>query len=133
MKKKLLSILFFSLLAMGIAKAQKIKIKKGIVYIDGTECLKVSGDATSLTFSNLEGEEIIYVKYFHSNNHTSTYNTVRFLEQEQELSSATISFTKKYLVKKLIETGALKDCSLNDERVEKFILRYDEGIRRRRY
>ena len=129
MKKKILGTLLFSLFAIGMAKAQKIKIKKGIVYVDGTACLKASGDSNSLAISNLDGEEIIYVKYFHSSNHNATYNTVTFLEQEQKLSSATITFTKKYLIKKLIQTETLKDCVLDDERVEKFIIRYDEGIR----
>lgn len=129
MKKKLLSFLAFCLFAIGIANAQKIKIKKGIVYVDGIECLKVSSDANSLAFSNLDGDDIIYVKYITS--HGITYSKVIFIEQELELSSSTLTFTKKFLVKKLIENNTLKNCMLDADRIEKFVMRYDEKVEQR--
>lgn len=131
MRKRLIGTLVFSMFAIGLANAQKIKIKKGIVYIDGTECLKVSGDSNTVAFSTLEDEEIIFVKYVHGSGHNLLYNKVVFLKEEMELSSSTLTFTKKYLLKKLIKSGVLKDCMLDSDKVEKFVIRYDEKVERR--
>jgi len=123
--KKLIFIAFLSLMAFTV-NAQKVKIKKGIVYVDGKECLKVGGDANNVSFSTLDGEEIIFLKFIRK--YGDLYNKVVFLDQKISFTSTSYIFGKKLLIKKLLEDGTLKDCGLVADKVERFAMKFDEDV-----
>ncbi|MDR6967634.1 hypothetical protein J2X31_001646 [Flavobacterium arsenatis] len=109
-----------------LMNAQKIDIKKDIVSIDGVACLKIGGDSNNVSISTLEGEEIVFLKF--ARKYGDLYNKITFLEQKVTFTSQSYIFTKKLLIKKLLEDGTLKDCKLDSEKVEKFALKYDEKV-----
>tara|TARA_R110002012_G_scaffold321969_1_gene552943 strand:- start:75251 stop:75454 length:204 start_codon:yes stop_codon:yes gene_type:complete len=53
---------------------------------------------------------------------------VTFLEQKISFTSKTYIFTKKDLIKKLIQSKVLVDCNLIEDKIENFVLKYDENI-----
>lgn len=118
-----LSLLLISLLSY----SQEIKIKNDIVSIDGKECFKISGDPNNVSFSDLEGNEIIFLKYVHNSNYGKLYNKIVFLDKKISFTSKFI-FTKKLLIKKLLADQTLNECKLDNEKVEKFVMKYDENI-----
>ena len=63
MKKISLVLAVLCLSVVGFS--QDIDIKKGMVLIDGKECLKVNSDPNNVAFSDLEGNEIIFLKFIH--------------------------------------------------------------------
>lgn len=130
MKLKLHLILLFVSFTF-ISMAQNIKIKKKVVYIDGKACLTVEGGgALDDTFSlfDLDDNEIVFLKYI-MNNVTNEFEYAKIVFPEQKLSFTTSSISsKKLLVKKLLSDRTLKDCKLNPEKVEGFVLKYDEKL-----
>ena len=108
--------------------AQKIKIKKGIIYIDDQECLKTDGDPVNISFYDLEGEEIVFMKYLEDKYDGDTYMKVTFLNQKKSFTSKSIIFTKKMLIRRLLTTNTIDNCMLNEDKVDRFILKYDENV-----
>lgn len=126
MKKISLVLAVLCLSVVGFS--QDIDIKKGMVLIDGKECLKVNSDPNNVAFSDLEGNEIIFLKFIHDSKYASLYVKITFLNQKASFTSKSYIFTKKLLLKKLLEDGTLTDCKLVSEKVEKFIMKYDEEV-----
>ena len=123
--------LFFTgvcMLLTGLAFGQEIDIKNDIVSIDGKECLKISGGSNDVSISDMEGNEIIFLKFIHDSKYAKLYNKVTFLDQRISFTSKSYIFTKKLLIKKLVADKTLVDCKLNPEKVEKFVLKYDESV-----
>ena len=120
MKKILFAIFIFcSCLSFG----QDINFKKGIVYIDGKECLKYDNDGTNITFQNLNGDDIVYIKYLRPDGtQQSLYTKVIFVEAKQELTSKSYIFTKKALIEKLLKSNVLVNCQIVQDKVENFVL-----------
>ena len=108
--------------------SQEIKIKKDVVYVDGKECLKIDGDANNVSFYDLEGNEIIFLKFIHNSKYGEIYNKITFLKQKKSFTSKSYIFTKNLLIKKLINDKTLIDCQLDDEKVENFVMKYDEDV-----
>ncbi len=131
MKKNILTLSFLLISLLGFS--QVIKIDDDIVLIDGQECLKISGDANNVSISDLEGNEIIFMKFIHNSRFGSVYNKVTFLDQKLSFTSQSYIFTKKLLIKKLVEDNTLKECKLDPEKVERFVLKYDENVERERF
>lgn len=128
--KKIVTILFLSFSV--VLFSQDIKFKKGIVYIDGQECLKYETEGNNVSFQNLEGDDIIAIQYLRPDGtQESLYNKVIFLEYQQELTSKNYIYTKKSLVERLLKSKALDNCTLNEEKLQSFILKYDEKIEER--
>jgi hypothetical protein len=126
MKKNILTL---SLLLMSLfGFSQEIKIKNDIVLIDGKECLKISGDANNVSISDLDGNEIIFLKFIHESKYGSLYNKITFLDKKLSFTSKSYIFTKKLLIKKLLSDKTLNECKLDSEKVEKFVLKYDENV-----
>jgi hypothetical protein len=128
--KKSFSILFlcFSILTF----SQDIKFKKGIVYIDDQECLKYEAEGNNVSFQNLDGDDIISIQYLRPDGtQESLYTKVIFLEYQQELTSKNYIYTKKALVERLLKSKALENCTLNEEKLQSFILKYDEKVEER--
>lgn len=128
MKLKHTLTLLFLMLSISMMQAQKIKIKKGEVFVDDVKCLTIDGDPNNVSFFNLEGEEIFFLKFIRDSRYASLYTKVTFLNQKSSFTSKSYIFTKKILIKKLIQSKVLVDCHLIDEKVENFVLKFDENV-----
>lgn len=126
--KQLLVVLFICMPFFNAVHAQKIKIKKGVIYVDDQECLSTDGDPVNISFYDLDGEEIVFMKYLDDKYDGDTYMKVTFLDQKKSFTSKSIIFTKKMLIKRLLDTKTIENCELNEEKVDRFILKYDEDI-----
>ena len=112
-----------------IGFSQEINIKNDIVTIDGKECLKINdSDPNNVSILDLEGNEIIFLKFIHNSRYARLYNKITFLDQKLTLTSRSYIFTKKLLIKKLLADNTLENCKLNKEKVEKFVLKFDENV-----
>lgn len=126
--RKIVMTVCIALCAISILNAQKIKIKKDIVYLDGQECLKVSGDPNNVSFSDLEGHELFFLKFIRNTRYASLYTKVTFFDDDLSLTSSSYIFSKKLLIKKLLLDGTLKDCKLVSDKVKRFVQKYDENV-----
>ena len=110
--------------------SQEIKIDKDVISVDGKECLKIGADSDSnnVTIVDSEGKEIIFLKYIHNSKYGMLYNKITFLNQKISFTSKSYIFTKKLLIKKLIAENLLISCKLDEAKVEKFVLKYDENV-----
>jgi len=124
--KHSLTILFLTL-CMSMMQAQKIKIKKGVIYVDGENCLTTEGYPVNTSFYDTDGEEIIFMKYLETKK-GETYAKVTFLDQKLSLTSKSIVFTRKMLLRRLLTNKVIENCKLNPEKVERFILKFDEQV-----
>ena len=121
-----LSLIF--ILFTSITHAQNIKIKKDVVYVDSKEYLTIGGDENNVSFYDLNDNEIIFLKYIHDSKYGSLYTKITFLDSKLSFTSKSYIFTKKLLIKKLIQDKTLKNCQLIPEKVERFVLKYDENV-----
>lgn len=121
-------IITVSVFFVSFVNAQKVKIKKNTVYVDGIECLKISGDSNNVSFSDINGNELFFLKFIHNSRYTSLYTKVTFFEEDMSFTSSSYIFTKKLLIKKLTSDGTLKDCKLISEKVKRFVQKYDENV-----
>lgn len=128
MKLKYLLTFILCISFLGIVQAQKIKIKKGVIYVDDEKCLTTDGDPVNISFYNLDGEEIVFMKYLDDKRDGDNYMRVTFLNQKKSFTSKSIIFTKKMLIRRLLNTKTIENCELNEDKVERFILKYDEDI-----
>ncbi|MCL9804944.1 hypothetical protein NAT51_05410 [Flavobacterium amniphilum] len=127
MKKNFLVFAFTLISQMGFS--QEIKIKDDIVTVDGKECLKINdSDANNVSILDLEGNEIIFLKFIHNSRYARLYTKVTFLKEKLTFTSSSYIFTKKLLIKKLLADNTLENCKLNPEKVERFVLKYDESV-----
>lgn len=126
MKKVLLLLLL--LISISVF-SQDVNFKKGIVYVDGRECMKFDSDANNVTFQDMNGDDIMILKYLRPDgSQSSLYSKVIFIESHQELTSKSYIFSKKLLVEKLLKSNALQNCALNEEKVRTFVMKFDEKI-----
>lgn len=111
--------------------AQEINFKKGVVFVDGKECLRYDdSDPNHITISDLDGNELVFLKFIHNSKYGDVYNKVTFIGQKVSFTSQSYIFSKKLLVKKLLADKTLTDCKLDPAKVETFVLKYDENIER---
>lgn len=127
---------FFLLVLAGLLShasfGQDIVFKKDVVSVDGKDCLKVnSSDPNHVSFMDLEGNEIFFLKFIHGSRFAPLYTKVTFLNQKLTFTSSSYGFTKKILVKKLLMDGTLVNCALVPAKVENFVLKYDENVEAR--
>ena len=122
--KKIITILFLCVSLFGFS--QEIDFKKGIISIDGKECMKYDSSATNVTYQSLNGDDLFILKFIRVNG--KLYNKVVFVESNQEFTSESFIFTKKLLVEKLLKSNAIVDCTLNEEKIRTFVLKYDEKV-----
>ena len=137
MKNFLLSIT--TLLVIGISNAQQIKLKKGMVTIDGVERFqyKRSNGGVDLTLYDLnKTSEILFMTK--NQNGTSgylddDYKQISFISQKIKVESATYSsYPNKWFLKKLINENVLDlEGNINAEKLDVFIMKYDENITNR--
>jgi len=128
--KHILVVFFLCISFLGFS--QDIDFKKGVIYVDGKECMKYDSDVNTVTYQNLNGDDIMILKYIRPDgSQSSLYTKVIFIESHQEFTSQNYIFTKKNLIEKLIKSKALVECVLNEEKLESFILKYDEKVEER--
>ena len=125
--KHTLTLLFFTL-TISMIQAQKIKIKKGVIYVDGETCLSTEGYPINTSFYDVDGEEIIFMKYLDDPKDGQRYSKVTFLEQKISFTTKSYVFTRKMLLRRLLAGKVIENCKLNPEKIERFILKYDENI-----
>jgi len=128
---KMLRILLTLLLSLFFCStfSQDVDFKKGIVIIDGKECLKMSNeDAVSVSFTDMDGNDLIFLRFIHNSKFGKLYNKVTFIGQKVSFTSQSYIYTKKMLIKKLITNKVIEGCKINEENLEKFIMKYDENV-----
>lgn len=124
--KKIITILV--LLISFFSFSQDVNFKKGIVTIDGKECLKYDSDANNVTYQNMNGDDIMILKYIRPDGtQSSLYAKVIFIDSNQELTTSYI-FTKKLLVEKLLKSNALVNCELDEDKLKVFVMKFDEKV-----
>ena len=129
MKKNILLLIIA--ISVTQLQAQSIKFKKDKVLIDKEECLNYDkADANNLEISTLDGEQTVFLKFIRTGvgQNGGLYSKIIFVEEKKSMTSRSYIFTKKLLVKKLLSAGVLVDCALDEAKIDKFILKYDEGI-----
>ncbi len=130
MIKKLVFIAIILLQAFA-GQAQEMTFKKDTAYVDGKKCLTINAsDPNNVSILDLNGNEIIFLKYIHNSRYASIYNKITFLDQKISFTSKSYIFTIKLLLKKLYADKTLTDCALNPDKVEKFVMKYDENVER---
>lgn len=128
--KTILLIALTSMCFVGAMNAQNIKFKKGKVLVDTVECLDYDGDANNVELITTDGEQTIFLKFIRTGvgHNGGLYTKVIFVEQEKSFTSKSYIFSRKLLVKKLLAAEVLKNCAIDESKIDKFILKYDEGI-----
>ncbi|MSQ78358.1 MAG: hypothetical protein EXR21_01605 [Flavobacteriaceae bacterium] len=97
--------------------------------MDEKECLKVAdSDPNNISILDMEGNEIIFLKYLDNTKFGGMYCKVTFLDQKLTFTSKSYMFTKTLLLKKLVLDKTLENCKLNSTKVEKIVLKYDENV-----
>lgn len=127
MKNVLLS---FGLVISSLAFGQNVKFKKGNILVDDKKCMKYDSDVLADTFKNKEGEDVIILRYITTSNDVK-YNKVIFVNSKKKLSASNYIFTKKALFERLLKDNVIKDCEVQDDKVDNFILKYDEKVEER--
>ena len=130
MNLKYIVTVILIMLSISIINAQKIKIKKGVIFIDDVKCLSTDGDPVNISFYDIDGEEFIFMKYLDDRRDGENYMKITFLDQKLSLTSKSFIFTKKMLIKRLLSSKTIENCKLNPDKVERFILKYDEDVER---
>ncbi len=127
--KRLFFLCLFALVCSQKSFGQDVAFKKDVMTVDGKECLKVdSHDANHVSFMDLAGNELFFLKFVHNSRYGLLYTKITFLSQKLTFTCMSYGFTKKLLVKKLLADGTLRDCALVPAKVESFVLKYDENI-----
>ncbi len=127
MKKIIITCSFLLISSLGFS--QEIKIDNDIVSIDGKECLKINdSDPNNVSILDLNNNEIVFLKFIRNSKYAPLYTKITFLDQKLSFTSKSYIFTKKLLLKKLLSDKTLNDCKLDPEKVEKFVLKYDENV-----
>ena len=136
-KTQIVLILLFAIIAS--MSAQKVKLKKGIVYVDGNEFLKYEKkfeDSELLLFPIGKEVEIIFLKY--DGNGTRGYGLtsddfiqIQFVAQILKLESGSHADFWKQIIKWMIQNKIFnEDGTLDDEKVAKFVDRYHEEVKK---
>jgi hypothetical protein len=124
-------ILLFCLIAIGVAKAQDIKFKKGNVFVDDTLAFTYTADLVGTSIYDLEGNDFLFLKHIRDNPNVRPdyYLKICFWEHELCLTTTYI-FTRAGLLKRLMEDGVLSGSQWNEKKLRIFVLKHDENIER---
>ncbi|WP_299114780.1 hypothetical protein [uncultured Winogradskyella sp.] len=122
---KVLTIIFGILFTFNL-QAQKVKIKKGIAYVDGVEYVKVERESGDMSiYSIQDDEEIIFIKYHdptpNNKQNMDSYDIVRFVDFDVEVE---LKETRKKIIKMLYKGKVIKDGKIDKDRLKKFVTKY---------
>ncbi|WP_420573567.1 hypothetical protein [Kordia sp.] len=133
--KTTLFILFF--LAIGFSHAQKIKIKKGIVYLDEVAILKSDARKTTHSLYDLDGNEILFIRFsVRSQLSDLQHNEFKFLKQRITVETTDYDYTSLSYKQTIIniiewllqEKVLTTNGKINPGKIELFHYKYDEAI-----
>lgn len=137
MKLKLILSFALALATFTTVNAQKIKLKKGIVYIDGQSTFEYEKRASATEYSIYtlgKEEEIIFIK---RNNNGSIgyidddYKQITFIKSNQKMESASLrSYPTKYILGQLLKGKVLDlEGNIDQNKLQTFMTKYHEIIR----
>ncbi len=135
MKTKILITLFALFAFSQTSFAQKVKIKKGIAYVDKKPFVKAERESGSMSVYPLNSDdEIIYIKYQdptpdNNRNHDSYY-IVRFIDYDKEVE---ISYkSRKAILKMLFKSKVIDESgTINEVKMKKFLSKYGSDLSKR--
>lgn len=126
--KQLLLLPFFMLISIAFAYSQDVKFNKGIVTIDGKDCLKYDGSEMSgFSYYNMAGEELFFVDYKRGGSRNAMYWIITFVKDKTKMTNTSL-MSRKDIIAKLVKNGALTNCDTNAEKLSTFILKYEEKM-----
>ncbi len=125
--KQILTIAFF-IFSASMVYSQEVQFKKGMVTIDGKECLKYDGSEMSgISYYNLAGEELFFVDYKRGGPRNVMYWIITFMKDKIRMTNTSL-MSRKDIVAKLVKNGAITNCDINSEKLSNFVLKFDEQI-----
>lgn len=135
MKLRTLFLLLFTLICFNHINAQKVKLKKGIVLVDGKEKFKYErkGMGTEFSLYSIDTEkEILFILRNNNKNDGSFYQLI-FIEENCKLETAKLSnHSFKYFIEKLIREKVMDLKGNIDLKIlDTFFSKYDENITNR--
>lgn len=126
------SIILALLMFISVSDEPVVKLKKGIVYVDGTECLKYDrSDPNDIVISTLDDSQTMYVKYIHGSKYVpegKSYIKIIFVESRKSMTTATKGWWPKHIVENMIKMKVLENCRITESAIDKFIFRFDENV-----
>ncbi len=143
---KTLIVLFLFLGAFNV-NAQKVKIKKGIAYVDKKKFLKVEKvNSTKYFISTLTDTEFLSIalesfgtgKYaparYGGNEYKKWYSVLKFLDNEEIGDEFEVDEGKlKNVIKILYKSKVIVDGKLSVDKVKRMIEKYSEKVSERRF
>ena len=124
-------------MSFGSLSAQKVKLKDGKILIDKQEVLSYEMKSYKTEFVVYElgtKNELFTAIYFDTGtkeDRTDDYIKVTFTASGKSFETSKAYF-RKYLIKWFIEQGVLNlDGTLNEDKIDAFIKKYDENISKR--
>ena len=123
-------IVFMLLIAASFTHAQDVvEVTKGVVSIDGKECMKVDKkDLNNIGVSDMSGNDLVYLKYG-NDKYGKRYNTIVFVNAKKSLyTQQFIYVSAKQLIKRLLDNHILDGCTINDAKVDNFIAKFGENV-----
>ena len=126
--KRLILLPLFMLIGIAFSYSQDVKFNKGIVTIDGKDCLKYDGSEMSgFSYYNMAGEELLFVDYKRGGPKNVMYWMMTFVKDKVKMTNTSL-MSRKDIIAKLVKTGALTNCDTNADKLSSFVLKYDERI-----
>ncbi|MEY8847288.1 hypothetical protein AB9K26_00610 [Psychroserpens sp. XS_ASV72] len=139
MKLKNILLLTLVLISMATVSAQKIKLKKGFVFIDNEKVFEFEKRAAASEFSLYtigKEQEILFI--LRNNNETIGYgdddfNQIIFIKDNRKLETASLrGYSFKYFIQKLISEKVLDiEGNIDSNKLDTFFSKYDEQITER--
>jgi len=110
--------------------SQSIKFKNNKVLIDGQECLIDNSTINNVELVTNDGKQTILLNFIRTGVgfNGGLYTKIIFVEQNKSLTSRSYVFTKRLLVSKLLSDKVLVDCNINEDNINKFVMKYDEKV-----
>lgn len=134
--KRILFLIALSLLFTQNSFAQKVKMKKGTIYLDGQEFLsyeKRSNGMEVVVFELNTEKELFTCIFYNGNKEIRDDNYYRLVFSESVKSMEySQPYWNKSLIKWLLEQKVLTDDGkIDDEKIDIFIKKFDEKVSER--
>lgn len=129
MKKIIFSgLMVFSLTVFG----QEVKLRKGIVNIDGKECFKYTSDllANNTVFKSNDDQTLFFMDLLDGSGKGGSiklYNKISVIGSDKVVTMSD-GIDRKEVIKGMILTGVIKDCAFDKDKFGDFANRYDQHI-----
>lgn len=138
MRLKLIVSLALTLATYSTIKAQKIKLKKETVFVDGNPTFeyKKQAMATQCSIYRMDTkEEILFIKGDNNGTlhyHDDDFTQITFIKSKKKLESKSLNVSYKGILQQLISNKVLDlEGNINLDKLETFFAKYDENITNR--